>query len=176
MWKIFCQGRWKNYFSRWGNYFGRWENYFLVAGKLFLQVWSPPDNPIQSDCAKHANSRIMECEEFILPDWSPPDDPASEDDDDDNALIMALESGKWKSWQSESKRQVEPLRRKWSWTRRGRARWETIFFGKVKMHFSLKRHFSVQGCEDEEGSGGDQHPAGGNCAQPQEETPGGGGR
>ena len=25
---------------------------------------------------KRANSWIMECEEFILPDWSPPDDPA----------------------------------------------------------------------------------------------------
>ena len=24
----------------------------------------------------------MECEEFILPDWSPPEDPASDDDDE----------------------------------------------------------------------------------------------
>ena len=54
----------------------------LSGGKLFWQVWSPPDNPIQSE---RANSSIMECEEFILPDWSPPDDTAkpSGDDDDD---------------------------------------------------------------------------------------------
>ena len=32
--------------------------------------------------------------------------------------------------------------------------------------------FSVQGGEDEEGLGGDQHPAGGHCAQSEEETPG----
>ena len=31
---------------------------------------------------------------------------------------------------------------------------------------------SFQGGEDEEGLGGDQHPAGGHCAQSQEETPG----
>ena len=33
---------------------------------------------------KRASSSIMECEEFILPDWSPPDDPASDDDYDDD--------------------------------------------------------------------------------------------
>ena len=61
---------WETYFGRWENYFGRWENYFGRAGekiilasgkiilagqvgKLFWQVWSPPDNPIQSE---HANS------------------------------------------------------------------------------------------------------------------------
>ena len=32
--------------------------------------------------------------------------------------------------------------------------------------------FSVQGGEDEEGLGGDQHSAGVHCPQPQEETPG----
>ena len=33
------------------------------------------DNPVQSERAKRACSSIMECEEFILPDWSPPDNP-----------------------------------------------------------------------------------------------------
>ena len=40
---------------------------------FILPDWSPPDNPIQSE---RASSSIMECEEFILPDWSPFDDPA----------------------------------------------------------------------------------------------------
>ena len=44
---------------------------FCQVGKLFWHVWSPPNNPIQSECEKHANSCIMQCEEFILPDWSP---------------------------------------------------------------------------------------------------------
>ena len=43
---------------------------------FILPDWSPPDNPIQSERAKRASSSIMECEEFILPDWSPFDDPA----------------------------------------------------------------------------------------------------
>ena len=71
----------------------------LTGGKLinngiifFLLVTfrSPPDNPIQSERAKRASSSIMECEEFILPDWSPPDDPArpSDDDDDNDDLLM----------------------------------------------------------------------------------------
>ena len=46
---------------------------FWQVGKLFWQVWSLPDNPIQSE---RANSWRMECEEIILPDWSPPEDPA----------------------------------------------------------------------------------------------------
>ena len=33
------------------------------------------DNPVQSERAKRACSSIMECEEFILPDWSPPNNP-----------------------------------------------------------------------------------------------------
>ena len=52
-----------------------------------------------------------------------------------------------------------------------------IFLKKLNC-ISLGLYFEtafLQGCEDEEGSGGDQHPAGGNCAQPQEETPGGAG-
>ena len=50
-----------------------------------MKHWSLTDTPIQSERAKRANSSIMECEEFILPDWSPPDDTAkpSGDDDDD---------------------------------------------------------------------------------------------
>ena len=32
------------------------QKIILSGGKLFLQVWSPPDNPIQSECAKRANS------------------------------------------------------------------------------------------------------------------------
>ena len=36
----------------------------------------------------------------------------------------------------------------------------------------MRNVFSVQGGEDEEGLGGDQHPAGGHCTQSQEETPG----
>ena len=51
---------------------GEWR--YQLKRKLFCQVWSPSDNTIQSE---RANSWIMECEEFILPDWSPPDDPAS---------------------------------------------------------------------------------------------------
>ena len=40
-----------------------------------MKHWSPTDTPIQSEHAKRANSSIMECEEFILSDWSPPDIP-----------------------------------------------------------------------------------------------------
>ena len=46
---------------------------FSHQPKSFWHVWAPCDNPIQSE---RANSSIMECEEFILPDWSPPDNPA----------------------------------------------------------------------------------------------------
>ena len=45
----------------------------------------------------------------------------------------------------------------------------------VKLHFCILGEtvfLSVPGGEDEEGLGGDQHPAGGHCPQPQEETPG----
>ena len=35
-----------------------------------------PKNDPKWPKGKHASSSIMECEEFILPDWSPPDDPA----------------------------------------------------------------------------------------------------
>ena len=56
----------------------------MECEEFIFSDWSPPDNPIQSECA---NSWIMECEEFILPDWSrwrtghlpewsSPDDPA----------------------------------------------------------------------------------------------------
>ena len=45
----------------------------MECEEFILPDWSPHDNPIQSE---RANSWIMECEEFILPDWSPPDDPA----------------------------------------------------------------------------------------------------
>ena len=46
---------------------------FIMECEVFiLPDWSPPDNPIQSE---RASSSIMECEEFILPDWSPPDNP-----------------------------------------------------------------------------------------------------
>ena len=50
---------------------------------------------------------------------------------------------------------------------------ETLFL--VKLHFCILGEtvfLSVPGGEDEEGLGGDQHPAGGHCPQPQEETPG----
>ena len=36
----------------------------------------------------------------------------------------------------------------------------------------MRNVFSVQGGEDEDGLGGDQHSAGVHCPQPQEETPG----
>ena len=36
----------------------------------------------------------------------------------------------------------------------------------------MRNVFSVQGGEDEEGLGGDQHSAGVHCPQPQKETPG----
>ena len=45
----------------------------MECEEFILPDWSPPDNPIQSE---RASSSIMECEEFILPDWSPSDDPA----------------------------------------------------------------------------------------------------
>ena len=45
----------------------------MECEEFILSDWSPPDNPSQSE---RANSWIMECEEFIPPDWSPPDDPA----------------------------------------------------------------------------------------------------
>ena len=48
----------------------------MECEEFILPDWSPPDNPIQSKRAKRASSSIMEFEEFILPDWSPPDDPA----------------------------------------------------------------------------------------------------
>jgi hypothetical protein len=48
----------------------------MECEEFILLDWSPPDNPIQSERAKRSNSGIMKCEEFILPDWSPPDDPA----------------------------------------------------------------------------------------------------
>ena len=57
----------------------------MECEEFILPDWSPPDDPIQSERAKHANSSIMECEEFILSDWSPPDDHNGNDDrDDDN--------------------------------------------------------------------------------------------
>ena len=50
---------------------------------------------------------------------------------------------------------------------------ETVFPLGPKCIFVLgETVFSVQGGEDEEGLGGDQHPAGGHCAQSEEETPG----
>ena len=47
----------------------------MECEEFILPDWSPPDNPIQSE---RASSSLMECEEFILPDWdwSPFDDPA----------------------------------------------------------------------------------------------------
>ena len=45
----------------------------MECEEVILPDWSPPDNPIQSE---RVSCSIMECEEFILPDWSPPDDPA----------------------------------------------------------------------------------------------------
>ena len=48
----------------------------MECEEFILPDWSPPDNPIQSERAKRASSSIMECEEFILPDWSPSDNPA----------------------------------------------------------------------------------------------------
>ena len=44
----------------------------MECEEFILPDWSPPDNPIQSE---RASSSLMECEEFILPDWSPPDNP-----------------------------------------------------------------------------------------------------
>ena len=58
---------------------------------------------------------------------------------------------------------------------------ETVFLFWLKLYFRWGQNvffvfgetvFSVQGGEDEEGLGGDQHPAGGHCAQSEEETPG----
>ena len=45
----------------------------MECEEFILPDWSLPDNPIQSERAK---SSLMECEKFFLPDWSPPDDPA----------------------------------------------------------------------------------------------------
>ena len=45
----------------------------MECEEFILPDWSPPDNPIQSE---RASSSLMECEKFILPDWSPSDDPA----------------------------------------------------------------------------------------------------
>ena len=47
----------------------------MECEEFILPDWSPPDIPIQSERAKRASSSIMECGEFILPDWSPPDNP-----------------------------------------------------------------------------------------------------
>ena len=47
----------------------------MECEEFILPDWSPTDNPIQSERAKRASSSIMESEEFILPDWSPPDNP-----------------------------------------------------------------------------------------------------
>ena len=44
----------------------------MECEEFILPDWSPPDNPIQSE---RASSSLMECEKFILPDWSPPNDP-----------------------------------------------------------------------------------------------------
>ena len=77
------------------------QKIILSGGKLFWQVWSPPDNPIQSERAKHVNSWYQKKNEkrreilfidsqiqspksgndFIVPlnfdaDWSSPDNPA----------------------------------------------------------------------------------------------------
>ena len=45
----------------------------MECEEFILPDWSLPDNPIQSE---RASSSLMECEKFILPDWSPPNDPA----------------------------------------------------------------------------------------------------
>ena len=45
---------------------------FLEVRKLFWQVWSGHQPTIPSS----PSARITECEEIILPAWSPPDDPA----------------------------------------------------------------------------------------------------
>ena len=44
------------------------EFLIMECEEFILPDWSPPDNPIQSERAKRANSSIMECEEFILSD------------------------------------------------------------------------------------------------------------
>ena len=48
----------------------------MECEEFILPDWSPPDNPIQSERAKRASSSLMGCEELIFPDWSPPNDPA----------------------------------------------------------------------------------------------------
>ena len=58
----------------------------MECEEFILPDWSPPDIPIQSERAKRASSSIMECEEFILPDWSPPDDTAKPSGDDDDDI------------------------------------------------------------------------------------------
>ena len=50
------------------NVFAYFFSWIIECEEFILPDWSPPDNPIQSE---RANSWIMECEEFILPDWSP---------------------------------------------------------------------------------------------------------
>ena len=49
------------------NYFGRWE--IIYAGL----VTTRQSHLVRA--SKFLKSWIMECEEFILPDWSPPDNP-----------------------------------------------------------------------------------------------------
>ena len=59
-------GRWKNNFGKWEHYIGRAGGKIILAGgkmilagkvgKLFWKVWSPPDNPIESERAKRENS------------------------------------------------------------------------------------------------------------------------
>ena len=90
---------WELYFGRWENYFGKAGGKIVLAGgetilaggklmwrlgklfwlvkelmwqvgKLFWQV-----KIVFGIQSERVNSSIMECEEFILPDWSPPDDP-----------------------------------------------------------------------------------------------------
>ena len=53
---------------------------------LFSQTGHHPTIPSSPSAERHAGSSLMECEEFILLDWSPPNDPArpSDDDDDDD--------------------------------------------------------------------------------------------
>ena len=44
----------------------------MECEEFILPDWSPPDNPIQSE---RASSSLMGCEELIFPDWSPTDNP-----------------------------------------------------------------------------------------------------
>ena len=45
----------------------------MECEEFIFSDWSPPDNPIQSQRTKRANSSIMECEEFIFSGRSPPE-------------------------------------------------------------------------------------------------------